>query len=217
MSYTLDKEYIRWILEAKKPETRENRKVKIIEIILARKKNLMEKIKRLETERLLLEPMTINEAPFILELYNSPNFIKFIGDRNIKSIDDAENYIINKFLPQFERLGYGNFLIKLKADEKKIDSVGIFEREGLEVHDIGFSFLPEFEGKGYGFESAKKLMETAFSELGLKKISAITSKENVASQKLIEKLGLNYLKTIQLPDDEEELLYYETVNNENLL
>ena len=98
MSYTLDKEYIRWILEAKKPETRENRKVKIIEIILARKKNLMEKIKRLETERLLLEPMTINEAPFILELYNSPNFIKFIGDRNIKSIDDAENYIINKFV-----------------------------------------------------------------------------------------------------------------------
>ena len=173
--------------------------------------------KIIETERLVLKPMSVEDSQLIFELYNSPNFIKFIGDRNIKTLEDAENYIKNRFLPQMERLGYGNFLITKKDDGKKIGGVGIFERDGLDVHDIGFSFLPEFEGKGYGFESAKKLMETAFSELGLKKISAITSKENVASQKLIEKLGLNYLKTIQLPDDEEELLYYETVNNENLL
>lgn len=172
---------------------------------------------QLETERLFLEPMTIAEAPFILELYNSPNFIKFIGDRNIKSLDDAENYIINKFLPQFERLGYGNFLIKLKTNGKKIGGVGIFERKGIEVHDIGFSFLPEFEGKGYGYEAANHLIKTAFSKFGLKRISAITSKENTASQKLIEKLGLKYLKTIQLPEDDEELLYYGIENNEDYI
>jgi RimJ/RimL family protein N-acetyltransferase len=177
----------------------------------------MKNIKSLETERLVLQPMSMDDGPFIFELYNSPNFIRFIGDRNIKSITDAENYITAKFLPQFERLGYGNFLIKLKSDDTKIGGVGVFEREGLEVHDIGFSFLPEFEGKGYGFEASKKLMETVVSEFGLKKISAITSKENIASQKLIEKLGLKYQSTVRLPDDDEDLLYYETENNDKHL
>lgn len=163
----------------------------------------------IETERLLLQPMKIDDADLILELYNSPNFIKFIGDRNIKSIQDAEHYIANKFLPQLERLGYGNFLIKLKSNGKKIGGVGIFEREGLEIHDIGFSFLPEFEGKGYGFEAASELLKMAFTEFGLNKISAITSKENSASQKLIGKLGLQYQSIVRLPDDDEDLLYYE--------
>lgn len=169
----------------------------------------MQKPVSLETDRLFLKPMSIDEADFILELYNSPNFIRFIGDRNIKSIQDAEQYILSKFLPQFERLGYGNFLIQLKSTGQKIGGVGIFEREGLEVQDIGFSFLPEFEGKGYGFEASSKLMETVFRDFGLNKISAITTNENIASQKLIEKLGLKYVKMIRLPDDEEELRYYE--------
>ena len=169
----------------------------------------MKQIKNLETERLLLEPMSIADAPFILELYNSPNFIKFIGDRNIKSVEDAENYITSKFLPQFERLGYGNFLLKLKSNDKKIGAVGIFQREGMDVPDIGFSFLPEFEGQGYGFEAASELLITAFNQFGLKKISALTSKENSSSQKLIGKLGLQYQSIIRLPNDDEDLLYYE--------
>lgn len=163
----------------------------------------------IETERLLLKPMSTDDSQLIFELYNSPNFIRFIGDRNIKTVDDAENYIKNKFLPQIEKLGYGNYLISRKEDGKKIGSVGIFERDGLDVHDIGFSFLPEFEGKGYGYESASKLMEVGFKEFGLKKISAITTKENISSQKLIEKLGLKFQKMVSLPNDEEELRYYE--------
>ncbi len=169
----------------------------------------MQKPVSLETDRLFLKPMSIDEADFILELYNSPNFIRFIGDRNIKSIQDAEQYILSKFLPQFERLGYGNFLIQLKSTGQKIGGVGIFEREGLEVQDIGFSFLPEFEGKGYGFEASKKLLEMSFSAFGLKKISAITSQENRASRKLIKKLGFTYRSTVQLLGDKEELRYYE--------
>lgn len=170
----------------------------------------MKKPTHFETERLFLKPMTIDDADLILELYNSPHFIEFIGDRNLKSREDAENYITAKFLPQFERLGYGNYLITRKLDHKKIGGVGIYEREGLEVKDIGFSFLPEYEGKGYGFEAASKLMDIAFKHFGIQKISAITSKKNSASQKLIGKLGLKYIKTVKLPDDDEELLYYET-------
>lgn len=87
--------------------------------------------------------------------------------------------------------------------------MGIFEREGLDVHDIGFSFLPEFEGNGYGFESASKLLETVVQEFSLKKVSAITTKTNFSSQKLIEKLGLKFRKLVTLPGDDVELLYYE--------
>ena len=169
----------------------------------------MYQFKSIETERLLLQPMKIDDAAFILELYNSPKFIKFIGNRNLKTIGDAENYIKEKFLPQIEKLGYGNFLIKLKSDGKKIGGVGIFVRDGLEVPDIGFSFLEEFHGKGYGFEAASQLLENAFTDFNLNKISAITSEENFASQNLIKKLGLKYLKKVQLPGDDVELLYYE--------
>lgn len=171
--------------------------------------NSIIKKSQFETERLMMKPMSIEDAGFILELYNSPHFIEFIGDRNLKTIQDAENYIVEKFLPQFEKLGYGNYLITQKSDGKKIGGVGIFERDGLEVKDIGFSFLPEFERKGFGYEAASKLMEIAFEEFGVEKISAITVKKNIASQKLIEKLGLIYQKMVELPFDEEKLLYYE--------
>lgn len=161
------------------------------------------------TDRLNLRLASMEDAPFFLELYNTPTFIQFIGDKNLRSLEDARSYVQNRFLPQIERLGYGNYLIIRKEDGAKIGSVGIFEREGLDVQDIGFSFLEEFQGKGYGYEAASKLLETAFTDFGCSKISAITSKENIASQSLIQKLGLKYLKTVQLPDDPEELLYYE--------
>ena len=161
------------------------------------------------TDRLNLKLASMEDAPFFLDLYNTPTFIQFIGDKNLRSLEDARSYVQNRFLPQIERLGYGNYLIIRKEDGAKIGSVGIFEREGLDVQDIGFSFLEEFQGKGYGYEAASKLLETAFTDFGCSKISAITSKENIASQSLIQKLGLKYLKTVQLPDDPEELLYYE--------
>lgn len=163
-----------------------------------------------ETERLIIRPMSVDDAAFIFELYNSPKFIKYIGDRNIKSIADAENYIINKFLPQFEKLGFGNYIMITKEGNEKIGGVGIFEREGLDVVDIGFSMLEGFEGKGYAYEAAIKVKSIGMDEYGLKKISAITSKDNFSSQKLIERLGLKFQKYVTLPDDTEELMYYET-------
>lgn len=174
----------------------------------------MQKSHLFETERLLLEPVKNDDAAFILELYNSPNFLKFIGDRKLRSVKDAENYIKDRFLPHVEKNGFGSFVILTKSDQVKIGNVGIYVREGLDAPDIGFSFLPEYEGKGYGYEASRKLMETAFTEFGLKKISAITSKDNIASQKLIEKLGLQYQSVVRLPDDDEDLLYYEIESND---
>lgn len=173
-------------------------------------KNHPNESKVYETERLILQPMSVDDKEFIFELYNRPKFIKYIGERGIKTLFDAENYILNRFLPQFDKLGYGNYLVVTKDKGDKIGGVGIFEREGLDVVDIGFSLLEEFEGKGYAYEAAQKVKSIGMDDFGLKKISAITSKDNFSSQKLIEKLGLKFKNYVTLPNEDEELMYYET-------
>lgn len=163
----------------------------------------------IETERLQINLFSLNDAEFLLELYNAPNFIRFIGDRNLKTTEDAASYISNKFFPQIERLGFGNFLITLKETNEKVGSIGIFEREGLETMDIGFSFLPAHEGKGYGYEASTALIAYAKEHFGVKRLSAITLPNNISSIKLIEKLGFEYLRMVKLPHDPEELMYFE--------
>lgn len=166
-------------------------------------------MKNYETERLILKPADISDADFFLELYNIPSFIKYIGDRNLRTKQDAENYIKNRFLPQIEKLGFGNYVVILREDNTKIGAVGIFEREGLDVLDIGFSFFEKYEGKGFAYEAANKLKEIAATDFGVNKISAITTKDNYSSQKLIEKLGFKFQKMVTIPNDDEELMYYE--------
>ena len=162
-----------------------------------------------ETDRLILKPAEEQDADFFLGLYNMPSFIQYIGDRNLRTKEDAENYIKSRFIPQIEKLGFGNNVVILKEDHTKIGAVGIFEREGLDVLDIGFSFLEKYEGKGYAYESANKLKEVAATDFGVHKISAITTKDNFSSQKLIERLGLKFQKMVTIPEDVVELMYYE--------
>lgn len=173
-------------------------------------KNLPNENNVYETERLMIQKISVDDKELVFELYNRPKFIKYIGDRGINTISDAENYIKNRFLPQFDRLGFGNYLILTKDKGEKIGAVGIFEREGLDVVDIGFSLLEEFEGKGYAFEAAQKVKSIGMDIFGLHKISAITTKDNFSSQNLIVKLGLSFKNYVTIPDDEEELMYYET-------
>jgi ribosomal-protein-alanine N-acetyltransferase len=162
-----------------------------------------------ETERLILRPTVVEDAAFILELLNTPKWIEFIGDRKVGDIEAARNYIISRIQSQFEKLGYGNYTIIRKLDQKKIGSCGLYDREGLEGIDIGFALLPDFEAQGYAFESVNKLKEAAFEEFGLTEISAITDKENVASQGLLTKLGLKFEKNINHPTKEDEILLYK--------
>ena len=168
----------------------------------------MKKYAHFETERLVLQPTTEEDAGFILELLNSPKWLEYIGDRNVHTEEDAKQYIKNKISPQLEKLGFGNYTLIRKTDGVKIGSCGLYDREGLEGIDIGFALLPAFEGLGYGFESASKVLEIGKTEFNIDRFSAITTKNNLASQRLIEKLGLRYIKTIRIPNDEEELLLY---------
>lgn len=168
----------------------------------------MSTYKSFETERLLLKPMSTEDAPFLLELLNSPKWIKYVGDRNVHTIEEAANYIKTKMKPQLIKLGFSNYTVIRKTDKVKMGSCGLYDREGIEGVDIGFAFLPQFEKMGYAFESAGKIKEVGLSQFNLKLISAITTKENTDSQKLLEKLGLKYIKTINIPDDDEDLLLY---------
>jgi RimJ/RimL family protein N-acetyltransferase len=163
-----------------------------------------------ETQRLFLRPTNTEDAEFLLELMNSPKWIKNIGDRKVRTIQDSINYIESKIKSQQERLGFSNYTVIRKTDQAKIGTCGLYDREGLEGVDIGFAFLPQYEKMGYAYESASKMMELGIQHFGLKKISAITITENIDSQRLIEKLGLKFDKRIKLPNDEEELLLYSS-------
>ena len=169
----------------------------------------MKKDPTYETERLIIRPTTTEDAAFIYELMNSEGWLKYIGDRGIKSVEHAKNYILEKMRPQQERLGYSNNTVIRKLDGAKMGSCGLYDREGLEGVDIGFSFLPQFGKKGYAFEAATKIKTLALNEFGLTQINAITTPANINSQKLLEKLGLQYVKMIRLPNDPEEWMFYQ--------
>ncbi|MFT7336385.1 MAG: ribosomal-protein-alanine N-acetyltransferase [Porticoccaceae bacterium] len=170
-------------------------------------------MKTFETDRLILKPTTVADAEFIRSLYNSPKWIKFIGDRQLNTVKDAENYIQTKLMPQMKRLGYGTYTIIRKSDGEKVGSCGLYDREGVNGIDIGFALLPDFEKKGYAFESVNYLKEIGFSDFKLKQISGITSKKNKASQDLLMKIGLKFEKTIILSNETEEILLYTLIQD----
>lgn len=162
-----------------------------------------------QTNRLLLSKITVDDAPFILELMNSPHWIKYIGDRNVRTVEDAENYLKNRTLKSYDTHGFGFYKIQVKAENlKPIGTCGLVKREELDDVDIGFSLLPDYEGKGYGFEASNEILKLAKNKFKLKKISAITLPSNVNSIKLLEKLGLSYEKKVKPFEDDEELLLF---------
>ncbi len=166
-------------------------------------------MKLYRTPRLTLAPTTLNDAQMMLELLNTPKFIQNIGDRGVRTLQDAERYISDRILPHYEKYGYGSFTMILSGNGTKIGTCGLYVRPGLEVPDIGFALFEPYEGQGLAYEAASFLMKKLNEEFTIEKISAITSKTNQASQTLIEKLGLAFKKTVVLPDETEELWYYE--------
>ena len=165
----------------------------------------------LETERLFLRSTTEEDAGLILELLNTPKWKAYIGDRNVHTLEEAANYIKTKMLPQLEKRGFGNFTLIRKSDEQKIGTCGLYDREGLQGLDLGYALLPKFEGKGFAFEAAREVVRFGFEELREPGIEAITSKPNIQSQKLLERLGMSYKGITVLPGENEELLVYTLV------
>ena len=165
--------------------------------------------KEFETNRLFLRPTLEQDAELIYQLMNTSKFIKYVGDRNINSIEDAEKYIRTKMLPQLRSDGYSSYSLITKTDGEKIGTCGLYNRAGIDGVDIGFGLLPQYEKLGYAYESSHRLMKAAFEEFEIEEVKAITSKANISSQRLLEKLGLKIEGTTRLPDGNEELLLYK--------
>ena len=174
----------------------------------------MKKYKTFETERLRMRPTTEEDADFIFELMTSPNWLANIGSRGLESPDDAARYIRERMLAQLERLGFGNYTILRKTDGAKMGVCGLHDREGLEGVDIGYAFLQEYEGKGYATEAAQRIKQAAFEDFLITVLYAITTHKNVASQRVLEKLGMHWEKTVNIPNDPEELRLYELTAEE---
>ena len=164
----------------------------------------------LETERLLLRPSTTDDAPFVLTLLNEPSFLRFIGDKKVRNLEDARQYLLNGPIASYERHGFGLLLVELKDSNIPAGMCGLLKREELPDPDIGFAFLPAYWNKGFAFEAATAVMNDARERLKLTKILAIVSPDNDSSIKLLERLGMKFqrikgdVKLYALPDQPVE-------------
>jgi RimJ/RimL family protein N-acetyltransferase len=154
----------------------------------------------LETDRLVLRRLDPADAPFIRDLVNDPDWLRHIGDRGVRTLDDARAYIRNGPVDMYARLGFGLYLVALKESHVPIGVCGLLQREALEEVDVGFAFLPAYRGKGYALEAAAATLAYGRRALGLRRIVAIVSPDNHASVRLLEKLGLRFERVLQLSD-----------------
>ena len=159
----------------------------------------------IETERLALRRLGVEDAEFIRELLNEPSFIKNIGDRGVKTNADACRYILNGPVVSYERFGFGLYLVELKETGEAIGICGLLKRDNLADVDIGFAFLPRFWGKGYAAESAAAVMEYGRRVVGLRRIVAVTAPHNEGSIKVLRKIGLRFERMIRMGEEEEEI------------
>ena len=162
----------------------------------------------LETERLLLRQFKADDAEFIFELLNDPSWIQNIGDRNIRTLDDACAYIVNGPAASYAKNGFGLWLVALKETNESIGMCGLIRRENLEDVDIGYALLPRFWGKGYAVEAARAAKDYAKDVVGLKRLVAIVDPTNQGSIRVLEKLGLRYEKMVRLAADDIDLKFF---------
>lgn len=159
----------------------------------------------LETERLVLAQFTDRDAEFIFGLLNEPSFLRYIGDRGVRSADDARRYIREGPVAGYERYGHGLLRVALKADDMPIGMCGVLKRDTLPEPDLGFSFLPAWWSKGYALEAATAVMRHARNVLRVGRILAITTHDNGPSMRLLGKLGFRFDRMIRPGEDAAEL------------
>ncbi|MES2525467.1 MAG: GNAT family N-acetyltransferase [Bdellovibrionota bacterium] len=163
-------------------------------------------MKILSSGRIHMRWLADEDTDFVIRLLNDKSFIDNIGDRNVRTRDDALKYIA-KMRASYVAQGFGFFLVESSSGEK-MGICGVTHRETLSHPDIGFAFLPEFCGKGFAFEATEAVKKHAEREWGLKKIVAIVSQGNLSSRKLLEKVGLRFESLIRLTPDDDEIEYY---------
>lgn len=160
--------------------------------------------KVLDTQRLTLRRLSYDDAEFILRLLNDPDFIRFIGDKGVRTLEDARGYLRTGPLASYERFGFGLFRVDLRDGGVPIGMCGLLKREVLADVDIGFAYLPEYRSKGYAFEAASAIASYAYSTHGLTRLAGVTKPDNFGSMRILEKLGLRRVGTVRISDDGPE-------------
>ncbi|MGH1384110.1 GNAT family N-acetyltransferase [Kordia sp.] len=161
----------------------------------------------LETDRVRLREFSLKDADFVLQLVNTPSWIQFIGDRNIHTLEAAQEYIEISLQKSYAENGFGLWLMELKESSTSIGMCGLVNRDSLDDVDIGFALLPDYSRKGYTFEAAKATLTHAAKELQIAKVVAITDTNNVASIGLLNKIGLQFEKEMKLSENDTVLLF----------
>ena len=149
--------------------------------------------------------MSPDDAEFMVELLNDSAFLRFIGDKGVRTIEDARQYILTGPMESYERHGFGLWLVALKGSNTPIGICGFLKRETLSDVDIGFAFLPPYRSQGYAFESADAVMDYGRKVLGLRRVVAITNEDNIGSIRVLEKIGMSFDRMIRLSDDGPEI------------
>jgi RimJ/RimL family protein N-acetyltransferase len=165
-------------------------------------------MKVVETDRTTLRRLSVDDAEFIVELLNDPSFIRNIGDKGVRSPDDARDYILNVPVASYERFGFGLCLVELRETGESMGICGLLKRDTLDDADLGFAFLPKYRSQGYAAESAQAVVAHARQSIGLERVMAITLPDNQRSIRLLEKLGFKFEKLVRLSDDAEELMLF---------
>lgn len=162
-----------------------------------------------ETARLTLRWLTTADAEFAFGLTNDPAYLRFIGDKGIRTLADAEAYLLKGPIESYTRNGFGLYHVALKADGTPIGMCGLLRREGLDHPDVGFAFLPAYRSQGYAFEAAQAVLALGRDTLRLPRILAIVQPDNASSVRLLERLGLTRQGLTRMPPDDHEVALYE--------
>ncbi len=163
---------------------------------------------QLETDRLILRRVTLDDADLLLAVWNDPAFIRNVGDRGVRTIAEAEEAMRAGALKLYADHGFGPYAMVRKSDGVRMGICGLFKRDNLEHPDIGFGVLPEFCGQGYAGEASFAVLAHARDDLHLEELTAIVSPDNAPSVGLIKKLGLEFVEMITMPGDDEAICLY---------
>ena len=164
----------------------------------------------LETQRLTLREITTDDAEFLLKLLNEPSFIENIGDRNVRTINDACQYALNGPIASYKQHGFGLYLVELKENCVPIGICGLVKQESLPEADIGYALLPQYWRQGYALEATAAVKQYSFGELGHKRILAIVNRDNASSIRVLNKLGLKFTRMIRMTADAPEICLYSS-------
>lgn len=159
----------------------------------------------LESERLVLREFDLDDADFVVELLNEPAFVRFIGDKGVRTRADAREYLQKGPMDSYRRHGFGLYLASLRSDGTPIGMCGLIKREGLADVDVGFALRSRYWSQGYAAEAAAAVLDYGRRILNLGRIVAIANPENRASIAVLEKIGLKFEHTVRLSADGPEL------------